>query len=1068
MSKVPFSRRSGLLLALTAALALQLLGAASALGAVSWQLVSSSNTTVAPGGSLEYLVQIRNEGSDATDGSEVKFTATFPPGLEPTSFNAEEVSGFSCGIADQTLTCEGPANFPSHLGAQSLKIVASADPGAAGVLTALFDISGGGAPAEGHTADPVRVSAADPGFGIDAFDGQASDAAGNPYTQAAGHPAALNTAIDFNIHTDPVIGPRIPVEDVKDVSVDLPPGLVGSLVGVGTCTAPELTNGTGVTNPLPLCPPTSQVGVMHVRTDSGDSGANAVYNMVPPPGVPARFGFNIAGTAIVLDASLVRSAGVYHLRVSGRNTLQGIVIAGASFEFWGVPSDPGHNAERACAGEAPPSVGGPTCLSGAAARALFRNPTSCSGKAGLLTSAGADSWAHPGLLRQAGFASHLPPGYPLPPEDWGPQQGTEGCAQVPFDPQLLARPLAGSRAGEPAGFAFDLAIPQREGPGAIGQSDLRKAVVTLPRGVRVSPGSADGLGACSPAQIALETTALPSCPDSSKLATATIETPLLEVPVSGHVYLATPFENPFDSLIAVYIVASAKGVVVKLPGQVTLDPDTGQITATFDDNPQLPFSKLHLEFNGGPRAPLTLPRACGTYATHSLLDGWSGKSVNSEATFTVASGCGAGGFAPTLSAGTINPLAGRTSPFVLQLKRTDSDQELSSLSATLPPGLTGYLKGIPACPDAAIAAARLTSGRAQLAAPSCPAASQVGTVVAGAGAGANPFYVNTGRAYLAGPYKGAPLSLLFITPAVAGPFDLGDVVVQAALRVDQATAQITAVSDPLPSILQGIPLDLRDLRVNINRPGFTLNPTSCEPMSITASVRSLQGATANPSSPFQVGNCDRLGFKPRLSLKLKGGTTRSRHPALTAILRPRLGDANAARIQVALPHSEFLAQNHIRTICTRVQFAAGSGGGEQCPKGSVYGRVSATSPLFDHPLTGNVYLRSSAHPLPDMVLALHGPASQPIQVEAAGRIDSKDGGIRTTFAAVPDAPLTKVVLRLPGGKKSLLENSTDLCKAADKATVAMQAQSGRSAAFAAPLQIRCAKKGEGGKRRGGR
>jgi hypothetical protein len=282
--------------------------------------------------------------------------------------------------------------------------------------------------------------------------------------------------------------------------------------------------------------------------------------------------------------------------------------------------------------------------------------------------------------------------------------------------------------------------------------------------------------------------------------------------------------------------------------------------------------------------------------------------------------------------------------------------------------------------------------------------------------------------------------------------------------VDPESTQVTAVSDPLPSILHGIPLDLRDVRVNLNRPSFTLNPTSCEPLRIASQITSTRGAVASPSAHFQVAGCDRLGFKPKLSLKLKGGVKRSEHPALTAVLTARKGDANIARTVVALPHSEFLAQSHIRTICTRVQFAAGGGGGEQCPKGSVYGKVTATSPLVGYPLSGNVYLRSSSHPLPDLVLALHGPASQPLQVEAVGRIDSKGGGIRTTFASVPDAPLTKVVLKLPGGKKSLLENSTNLCRSTNKASVQMSAHSAKLAASTPELKVKCSKSGKGGKR----
>ncbi|HEY4561850.1 MAG TPA: hypothetical protein VIJ36_02670, partial [Thermoanaerobaculia bacterium] len=413
-------------------------------------------------------------------------------------------------------------------------------------------------------------------------------------------------------------------------------------------------------------------------------------------------------------------------------------------------------------------------------------------------------------------------------------------------------------------------------------------------------------------------------------------------------------------------------------------------------------------------------------------------------------------FSPAFGGATENPLAGTYSPFNLSFSREDGEVQLEGLAATLPPGLLGSLKGIPYCPEAALAAVSgaLGAGAAQEASPSCPTASRLGTVTVGAGAGPNPFYTQSGKAYLAGPYKGAPLSLAVIAPAVAGPFDLGSVVVRNALRVDPESTQITAVSDPLPQILHGIPLDLRDVRVALDRPSFTLNPTSCDPMAIEATLTSTKGTSAERSERFQVGACKRLAFGPGLSLRLKGGTHRAQHPALRAVLRmPTKGaNANIARTSVALPHSEFLAQAHIRTVCTRVQFAAGAGNGTECPKGSVYGHAAAISPLLDEPLEGPVYLRSSNHTLPDLVAALGGQ----IDVDLVGRIDSaRDGGIRTTFATVPDAPVSKFVLSMQGGRKGLLENSTDLCRSPHRATVAMDAHNGKTADSRPVLRVRC-------------
>jgi hypothetical protein len=376
----------------------------------------------------------------------------------------------------------------------------------------------------------------------------------------------------------------------------------------------------------------------------------------------------------------------------------------------------------------------------------------------------------------------------------------------------------------------------------------------------------------------------------------------------------------------------------------------------------------------------------------------------------------------------------------LKVKREDATQPLAGIDTTLPPGLTGKLAGIPYCSEAQIAQAQARSkpneGTLELSNPSCPAASEVGTVDVSAGAGITPLHV-TGHAYLAGPYKGAPLSLVIVTPAVAGPFDLGAVVVRTALYLNPETAQIHAVSDPLPQILDGIPLDVRQVALKMGRPEFTLNPTSCDPMSISGTLTSALGQSAALTSPFQVGGCNALAFKPKLAIRLKGATKRTGHPALTAVATFSKGQANTKRVAVTLPRSEFLDQGHIGTVCTRVQFAA-----NQCPKASVYGKARATTPLLDQPLSGPVYLRSSSHELPDLVIALHGQ----VDVVLDGRVDSVNGGIRNTFEAAPDAPVSKFVLEMQGGRKGLLINSANLCKlkpAATRAVVKMEAQNGK-------------------------
>jgi uncharacterized repeat protein (TIGR01451 family) len=1061
--------------------------AASAQAAPEWRVDPLATTTAAPGGTLQYQVQLSNAGDASLEASlePWTFTATLPTGL--TAISAESLlSSWDCSSFTATLTCEDTTDTLPAKGFTSVLVEVEVDSNASGILTSEFAVSGGADAAS--QVDPTTITPVLPGFGIDAFAEEATaDAAGTPSTQAAGRPYSVTTSIDFNTvrSSAPLKGTPYPTEAVRDVLVDLPPGLLGNPAGLAQCSLPDLANGQLLTEE-PLCPVESQVGTTLLHVNFLDIGTTAgpfpVYNMSPPADHPARFGFVAFGSVVLIDAK-PRSSGDYGFTAEVRNISEGLGIASTSLTLWGVPADPIHTPERDCPGEKLPAGLGPTCASPAPQRAFWRNPTSCqAAAAGLTTTVRADSWVHPGVFDQRTTHSHLPKGYPYPEADWGVPQGPTGCSKVRFEPQLEAAPTTNA-ADSPSGLDVHLRVPQdcwdqKEG---LCQSDLRDSEVTLPQGMTLNPSSAAVLGACSSRQIGLITPlgaspihfdeAAPSCPDNSKIGKVTIATPLLgrhgadgqpvtdadgnivPEPLTGSVYLAKQGDNPFGSLLAMYLVAEGSGVIVKQAGEIVTGPG-GRLTTVFKDAPQQPFSDLEVSLFGGPRAPLRTPPTCGSFATTARLTPWSGNGAVTRGSGFEIANCPNSGFDPKLTAGTQNPLAGKTSPFTLRLTREDGTQELAGLSATLPPGLTGYLKGIAYCPDSTLAAISgdLGTGAAQEASPACSAASRVGKVTVGAGAGPNPFYTQSGRAYLAGPYKGAPLSLAVVAPAVAGPFDLGNVVVRNALRVNPETAQITAVADPLPTALHGIPLDLRDVRVDLNRPDFTLNPTSCDPMAIDATLTSAQGASANRSDRFQVAGCDRLGFKPKLTLKLKGAVKRSDHPALTAVLAARRGDANIGRVQVALPHSEFLAQSHIKTICTRMQFAAGA-----CPPGSIYGTVTATSPIIDYPLTGNVYLRSSDNPLPDMVLALHGPATQPLEVDAVGRIDSINGGIRTTFATVPDAPLTKVTLRMQGGKKGLLENSRNICRSLNRASVEMDGQNGKVGDSRPPLQADCPK-----------
>jgi hypothetical protein len=891
-------------------------------------------------------------------------------------------------------------------------------------------------------------------YGIDSFSASAST------SQAGAHP---DFSLDFALKTEKDEGKFLPAT-TRDVSIDLPPGLLANPNAVPKCSAARLTT-TDVEDPSNKtgCPQDAQVGITKVVLSKGVGPfvVNApIYNMESPGGdVAARLGFIADVYAVFVDAHL-RSDGDYGATVTIEGAGSLIPLFSASTTTWGVPADESHDSQRitpyeAVHGGLPETPSGKR-PSGLVPVPFMVNPTRC------------------GVAREVRLTatSYALPDQPA--EATAPLPSVTGCGKkLDFSPKIDFRP-AGA-ADSPSGMDVTLSLPQEglEYPNLLAEAHLKRVVSTLPAGLTLNPASASGLDACSEEQIGLISRSpirfdkkAPGCPDSSKVGTVEIETPLLPKPLPGSLYVARQVENPFGSLLAGYLAIQDQGVTIKLAGRFDIDPATQRITATFDENPQAPFGKVSLHLKGGARGVLITPPSCGGYAVHSAFSPWSAldpfnptqsETVEADSPFQISSGpeggaCPGGRFDPTLEAWTTKPTAAAYSPFVLRLARQDGSQRFARVSVSTPPGLVAKLAGVPYCPESAIAAVEARGGLGQGAlervAPACPAASRVGDLVGGAGAGPTPLFLDTGRAYLAGPYRGAPLSLLAVFPAVAGPFDLGAVVTRIALNVNPRTARVTATSDPLPTVLHGIPLDIRDIRLVADRRKFILNPTSCAAMQIAATVTSEEGKTASPKVPFEVGGCRDLRFKPRLSMRLFGKTNRGAHPRFRAVLRPRPGDANIKRISVALPRSEFLEQAHIGTVCTRVQFAA-----DRCPKGAIYGHAQAFSPLLDRPLKGPVYLRSSSHVLPDLVIALDGQ----IEIEAVGRIDSIKGGIRTTFTTVPDAPVTKVVLDMPGGKKGLLVNSRNLCLAPARAMVALEAHNGRSAQINPLLRNDCAK-----------
>jgi hypothetical protein len=898
--------------------------------------------------------------------------------------------------------------------------------------------------------------------------------------------------VNFNLAAESPVQPGGPFTDgdVRDIHLELPPGLIENPAAVPQCSqaqfhtlrqSPFETSFSGES-----CPDRSQIGVVGVHSSFGGGTTRyfGVFNLTPPPGVPSELGFNPYGAPITFMPNIRQAGGEYGLTLSALNIPQVLDLYGLELTIWGTPWNIVHNNQRGnCLNEIEPAFGWAKCSIGQPkfnpGNAYLTLPTSCVGP--MVFSVSADSWQQPALVFGSSI-SHDESGHP---------QSLEGCGLLAFEPQPSVQ-LTDPRASSASGLAFNLDVddsgvtnPQRLAP-----SSVKKAVLALPEGMTINPSVAAGLGVCTPAQYAAETVSSApgaGCPNASKIGDFTVQSPLFETPVSGALFLAEPdnpattapgAENPFDSLLALYLVAKApeRGVLVKVAGKVSVDPGSGRLIATFDDLPQLPYSDLKIHFREGQRSLLATPAACGGYTAQIDLTPWLDPSTirHNTSQFQIASGIGGGPcpsgaappFVPQAKAGTLNSNAGSYSPFYLHLTRTDAEQEITSYSATLPPGLLGKIADIPYCPDADIEAAKRESGTEESEHPSCPAASEIGHTESGYGLGTVLAYA-PGRLYLAGPYHGSSFSIVAIDSATVGPFDLGTIIVRSAIKVGRQTAQVSidsAGSDPIPHIIDGIPIHLRDIRVYIDRPDFTLNPTNCDPFAISSTLTGSSAPFSNPkdvsalaTDPFQVAFCSSLGFAPRLSLRLRGPTKRGDYPSLRAVVRPRSGDANIGRVAVTLPPSEFLAQNHIGTICTHSQFER-----EACPARSVYGHARAITPLLGKPLDGPVYLRSSDNPLPDLVAALRGGGNG-IAIDVVGRIDSSHRGIRGSFDVLPDAPVTRFTMTLKGGKRGVLVNAADVCAAPQFATVLLIGNNNSGEALRPRLGAGCAKHNKGGK-----
>jgi len=887
-------------------------------------------------------------------------------------------------------------------------------------------------------------------FGVEFFSLSATDPEGSPFTQASGHPYELTTRIvlDANLSEgEEAYGEHA---TLKDVDVQVPPGLIGNPSVTPKCTQDA--------SEARRCKPEDQVGTIALETSGRENGKygqiepEPLFNVVPPAGIAAQFGARINDVANATIDVHLRYGSDYGIDADSLNITSLAGLHAIIVRFWGVPEDPAHTPERACPSEDEGGGYGQGCVSEAPERPFLSMQSSCSSSTE--ASVSLDAFQQPGVFTP--LVGDVMP-------------AVTGCGKVGFAPSFEARPTSAA-ADSPTGLDMDLRVPQDESPEGLASADLRNASIVFPPGLVVDPSSADGLAACSEAQVGFTgfaelskagepgvqtpqfTPGPAECPAASKLGTVQVDTSLLEHPVPGSLYLARQGENPFGSLLAVYLTLydPISGVVVKVPGLLQADPQTGQLTATFDQNPQVPFEDLKVSLFEGSRAALTTPATCGSYTTSTSLVPWSAPeapSASPSSSFALNEGAGGSGCveseaqasnAPGFEAGMASPVAGSYSPFVLKLSREDGSQRFGALGVTLPPGLIGKVAGVEECPQADIEAAqrrdREGEGALELADPSCPAGSELGSVHVGVGSGA-PMFV-AGKAYFAGPYEGAPFSLMIVTPAVAGPFDLGTVVVRAALFIDPLTAQVSVKSDPFPSIVDGIPLDIRTVEVDVSRPGFMLNPTSCEATAVTGQETSTASQTAGLSDRFQAGGCTNLPFRPSLAVSASGKVSHLDGTSVQFKLSYPPGALGkeawlrAAKFEFPKQLSARFAT--IQKSCPAATFAANPAG---CPTEALIGTATVKTQLLPVALAGPVYFVSNGSAkFPEAVFVLQGDGVT-VDLHSETFIDEKTGVTSATLAAIPGVPFEEATVTLPAGPYSEFTGIGNLCKPTKTVTV---------------------------------
>lgn len=849
-------------------------------------------------------------------------------------------------------------------------------------LAALAALSLAAAAAPAHAQFGVQPG----GFAVEVLQEDGT----TPETRAGAHPASVHVRVAFNERTDPAWG-QVPDGDVKDMIVDLPRGIVGNPESMPKCEWADFNPSSN--DAPPECPSSTQVGIAYVNLAAMGPSPSAIFNLVPRPGRPAEFGMYVFGARVIMEGN-VRSGGDYGLRTTLRSVSQVVPMLGADIHLWGVPADPSHDAERAKPGDFFPT-GAPA---GVEERPFLTNPTECGGE--LTATLTYRSWQDPETWLTA--TSTLPP--------------ITGCDQLAFAPSIAVRPTE-RRADSPTGLDIELTLPHSDDPDALAPALLRSAVTRLPEGLTISPAAAHGLATCSQAAAGIGTTDPVSCPAASKVGDVTIDSPALPEPLTGPIHLGEPAPGAPYRL---FVIARGAGVDIRLAGALTADPATGQLTTRFDDAPQQPFSRILLHLKGGPQALLATPQRCGTATTTTEIASWGGQSAAPSDSFTVE-GCDGAPFAPELSAGVADAIAGLSSPFTLRVTRRDGQPGIAGVrDVALPPGLVADLRDVPLC------------GQDRAAAGTCGPESQIGTLAVAAGSGPSPLRL-PGSVYLTRGFNGAPFGLSLVVPAAAGPYDLGTVVVRSALRL-RPDGSLTVDSEPFPAVMGGIPLRVREVALNLDRPGFMLNPTSCAEHRIAATVVSVDGAAAPVGTRFQVAGCAGLPFAPRVTAS-SGGASRTAGAALRVTVRGRRGDANLRSVRMALPRALTARLSTAGAACRAEEFEAG-----RCPAASRVGTATVTTGILPEPLSGPAYLVQSPGGLPRPAALLEGNG---IAFPVGGRIELAGGRTVATFDDLPDVPIADFTLDLPMGPSAALAASPRFCDRPQVASTRLVAQSGR-------------------------